>query len=675
MRLVRGVATGRRPAYGARVLRSNVDDILGPAGALSLAEAGFEVREGQRALAAAVAHTLDEGGVLLAEAGTGTGKTLAYLAGAVAAGRRVVISTATRTLQDQIVRKDIPRLQAALGQSFVAALLKGRQNYLCLHRLEAARGLPKSMRPRELPRVEAWAASTTSGDRAELGTLPEDHPLWDALTTTSETCLGGRCPLFSRCWVTRARSAAEAAEVIVVNHHLYFGDAAVRASGGELLPRHDAVIFDEAHAVPEIAAQFFGRQVSTQRLNTFAQDLRTALDAAPGFPERLEATAALHAVTAASELLFMAVRPAGTDSPRVPWNAESGDAETHRRHLALDSALLVVEERLTAAGDAPGFEPFALLRQRAATLRDDLALLLDPRTPGWVFFREARGAYVALSGQPIEAAEPLRRHVLGQVASVVFTSATLTVGGTFDFVRQRLGLNDDDQSLEERPVTSAVFPSPFDFDRQARLYLPTGLPPPDAPPYADALAEHILALTRLTAGRAFVLFTSHRALDAMHARLRHTLAFPLLKQGDAPRTTLIERFRETPGAVLFGTSTFWEGVDVAGEALSLVIIDKLPFESPGDPVLQARLEQCRERGGNPFTDTQIPAAALALKQGFGRLIRTRADRGIVAVMDARLTTKGYGKKLLASLPPAPVVRDMDSLTMWWLAGNPGGTPN
>ena len=663
-------------------MRPTVDEILGPAGALALAEGRFEAREGQRALAHAVATTLESGGTLLAEAGTGTGKTLAYLAAAVATGRRVVVSTATRTLQDQIIRMDIPRLLSATGEGFVAALLKGRQNYLCLHRYDAARALPASLRPRELAPVERWAARTTSGDRAELESLPEDHAVWDSLTTTSETCLGGRCPLYARCWVTRARAAAEAADIVVVNHHLYFGDAAVRAGGGELLPAHDAVIFDEAHAVPEIAAQFFGKQVSTVRLGAFTLDLRTALDAAPpAFEARTEGLRGLDAVVAASERLFVAVRPSGTDSPRVPWNEGACDAEVQRCHLTLDSALLCVEEALAGAGDAPGTESLGLLRQRAATLRDDLALLLEPRTPGWVFFREARGGFVAVSGQPIEAAEPLRRHVLGHVAAAIFTSATLTVGGSFDFIRQRIGLAESE--FDGRPVVSTIFPSPFDFTRQARLYLPASLPLPDAPEFPDVFEAHIRALIELTAGRAFVLFTSHRALELMHLRLRRAFPFPLLRQGEAPRTALIERFRATPGAVLLGTSTFWEGVDVAGDALSLVIIDKLPFEPPADPVLQARVEQCRERGGNPFTDLQVPAAALALKQGFGRLIRTRADRGIVAVMDIRLTTKGYGRKLLASLPPAPVVRDAATLASWWhgeharaptieLTADPGG---
>ncbi|MCK6572099.1 ATP-dependent DNA helicase [Myxococcota bacterium] len=657
--------------------RPSVDDILGTDGALAAASSGFEPREGQRALARAVASVFAEGGVLLAEAGTGTGKTLAYLAAAVATGRRVVVSTATRTLQDQIVRKDVPRLQAAVGADVVAAVLKGRSNYLCLWRLEPFRLLPgDGLRGTARTRLLRWAEETTSGDRAEHDALPEDHPVWDRLTTTSETCLGGRCPHYARCFVTRARGAAEAADLVVVNHHLYFGDAAIRAAGGALLPEHDAVVFDEAHAVPEIAAQFFGAQVSTQRLAGFLADLEAALGAAPPtFEGGAGVRTAALGVAGAAEALFGALRggaAAPRDSTRLPFGADALTPAIRDAHLALDATLLEVFDGLDGAGDAPGTEALGLLRARAGALRDDLERLLEPSTPGWVFFRDVRPTGVSLSGQPIEPAEPLRRHVLPAAEAVVFTSATLTVGGGFDYLRARLGLEADE--FEGRPVATAAFESPFDYATQARLYLPAGLPLPDAPEFTEALVGHVRALTALTRGRAFVLFTSHRGLDAAHARLRAADApdgpfpFPLLRQGEAPRTALIERFRETPGAVLLGTSTFWEGVDVAGDALSLVIIDKLPFESPGDPVLQARLERCRERGGNPFMELQVPAAALALAQGFGRLIRTRTDRGIVAVLDPRLTSRPYGRRMLAGLPPAPVVTTFEAVSAWWSGG-------
>jgi ATP-dependent DNA helicase DinG len=656
------------------VPRPSVDDILGTGGALAATAGGFEPRAGQRALARAVASVFTEGGVLLAEAGTGTGKTLAYLAAAVATGRRVVISTATRTLQDQIVRKDVPRLQSAVGSDVVAAVLKGRSNYLCLWRLEPFRvAHGDALRPAARTRLLRWADETTSGDRAEHDALPEDHPVWERLTTTSETCLGGRCPHYARCFVTRARGAAEAADLVVVNHHLYFGDAAVRAAGGTLLPEHDAVVFDEAHAVPEIAAQFFGAQVSTQRLAGFLADLDAALAAAPASFEAASGvrTAAL-GVGAAASHLFTALRGGAApprESTRLPFGAEALTPAIRDAHLELDATLLDVFDGLDGVEDAPGLEALGLLRGRAGALRDDLERLLEPSTPGWVFFRDLRPPGVSLSGQPIEPAEPLRRHVLPAANAVVFTSATLTVGGQFDYLRARLGLEGDE--FEGRPVGTAVFESPFDYTTQARLYLPGGMPLPDAPDFTEVLVGHVRALTTLTRGRAFVLFTSHRGLDAAYTRLRADDAgdgpfpYPLFRQGDAPRTALIERFRETPGAVLLGTATFWEGVDVAGDALSLVIIDKLPFESPGDPVLQARLERCKERGGNPFMELQVPAAALALAQGFGRLVRTRTDRGIVAVLDPRLTGRPYGRRMLAGLPPAPVVTTLAALSAWW----------
>ena len=656
------------------VRRPTIEEILGPGGALSVVSSAFEVRAGQLDFAHAAARILDEGGILLAEAGTGTGKTLAYLAAAVASGRRVVISTATRTLQDQIVRQDVPRLEAALGRDCVTALLKGRSNYLCLLRLDEQRNLPPREWAPELPGVLEWSAITASGDRSEHAALAEAHPLWDRLTTTSETCLGGRCSLYTRCFVTRARAAAEAADIVVVNHHLYFGDAAVRAAGGELLPAHDAAIFDEAHTVAETAAQFFGRQVSTHRLGAFATDLHKAAEALPrDSNDRRGLLAVCLDVAAAAEPLFRAIRAAGSpgqDAPRLPWSdADVGDA-LRDLHLQLDTMLLAAEEALSAFGGRPGMETLSLLATRARTLRDDLDLLVEARTAGWVFFRESRGPHVTLSGQPIEAAGPMRAHVLDTLPAAIFTSATLTVDGTFDFIRARLGVPDDAAALElGRSVTAALYPSPFDYGEQARLYLPGHLPAPETPGFAEAAEAEIRALCGLTQGRAFVLFTSHRALDAMHRRLtqagRAPFPYPIFRQGDGPRTTLVEMFRRTPGAVLLGTATFWEGVDVPGDALSLVVIDKLPFEAPNDPVLQARLEQCKERGGNPFADVQIPAAALALKQGFGRLIRTMTDRGIVAVLDVRLTQRGYGRKILRSLPPAPVVGNFATLASWW----------
>ena len=661
-----------------------VDGVLGAGGLMARSSPGFEPRAGQLDLARQVFDALSQGGVLLAEAGTGTGKTLAYLAAAVVAGQRVVVSTATRNLQDQIIVKDVPSLERALGGRLEAAVLKGRQNYLCTLRLEQARGdlgwgrpVPMDSDP-ALERIASWAADTPTGDRAEVAEVPEEHPLWERLTTTSDTCLGATCPNVGRCFVMRARAQAERARLLVVNHALYFGDLAVRASGGALLPDHDAVVFDEAHAIADVAAQAFGAQVSTQRLTQALDDVRTATRGLVA-PEARGVVEAVGVARQRGEALMSALRaavPPG-EQGRMRWSADdltpAIEALHHEADAALD-ALREAIERLHAASEVSGSgagpaETWPPALRRIQSLRDDLARLLDPRAADWVYFREVRGQDLRLSGQPIEPGQRFGREVLDRVPAVVLTSATLCVGGAFDYVRARLGLDAPERAEVTR---EAAVESPFDYSAQARLYLPADLPPPDAPQFIDAVVAHVEQLTALTHGRAFVLFTSHRNLDAVHRRLSSPEArfpWPLLRQGDAPRAALVERFKATPGAVLLGTGSFWEGVDVPGDALSLVIIDKLPFEVPNDPVLQARSERFAARGGHPFMDMQVPAAALALKQGFGRLVRVRSDRGVVAVLDARLTTKSYGKRILRALPPAPVVRDVETLRAWWVAPN------
>jgi ATP-dependent DNA helicase DinG len=608
-----------------------VDGVLGAGGLMVRSSPGFEPRAGQLDLARQVLDTLSQGGVLLAEAGTGTGKTLAYLAAAVVAGQRVVVSTATRNLQDQIVRKDVPSLERALGGRLDAAVLKGRQNYLCTLRLEQARsdvgwGRPAAVEADPaLEVVAAWAADTQTGDRAEVAEVPEEHPVWERLTTTSETCLGATCPNVGRCFVMRARAQAERARLLVVNHALYFGDLAVRAGGGALLPDHDAVVFDEAHAIADVAAQAFGAQVSTQRLTQALDDVRTATRGLVA-PEARGVVESVGVARQRGEALMTALRAAVPPGElgRTRWSADDLTPAIEALHHDADAALDGLRE--------------AIERLHAAS--------------------EVSGS----SAGPAEIWPPAQRRVQA-------LRDDLCVGGAFDYVRARLGLDAPERAEVTR---EAAVESPFDYSAQARLYLPADLPPPDAPQFIDAVVAHVGQLTALTHGRAFVLFTSHRNLDAVHRRLSNPEArfpWPLLRQGDAPRAALVERFRATPGAVLLGTGSFWEGVDVPGDALSLVIIDKLPFEVPNDPVLQARSERFAARGGHPFMDMQVPAAALALKQGFGRLVRVRSDRGVVAVLDARLTTKSYGKRILRALPPAPVVRDLEVLRAWW------GTPN
>lgn len=637
--------------------------ILGAGGTLASARAGFEHRDAQVAMAEAVAGALDDGGVLLAEAGTGTGKTLAYLVPAAASARRVVVSTATRTLQSQILDKDLPLVEAALGRPIAAAVLKGRRNYLCLHRLARERARPPADSDFEqlvqLDQIARWADRTATGDRAEVAAVPEGAAIWEALTVDAESCLGRRCVRFADCFVTRARARADDAAVVVVNHHLYFADLALRESGAQILPQHDAVVFDEAHAVPDIAATFFGATISSARVEAWLRDVSRAF--ADGVPP--EVLFALSAVAASADRLFRALRP--EVAGRQPWSPQAlEDPDLIGTHLTLDTALegamAVLTERL---GEG---EELAALVRRAQGLRDRLAAFFDPaEAAGRVWFREARGSGTILSFQPIEPATLLRTQLLEQLRTVVFTSATLSIGDDFDYARRRLGAGAEAVSL--------AWPSPFDYAHQARLYLPRDLPAPRAPSFPEAVADHAERLCALTGGRAFLLFTSYRNLQATWRLLAPRLPWPVLRQGDAPRDVLLDRFRSTPGAVLFATQSFWEGVDVAGDALSLVVIDKLPFEPPDDPVLQARAAALVEAGESPFTALQLPAAALALKQGFGRLIRTRTDRGIVAILDVRLTRQGYGRRLLAALPPAPATADFDELARWWGAVDHRGT--
>ncbi len=627
----------------------------------ALAQRGFEHRPGQLAMAEAVAQTLTAGGTLMAEAGTGTGKTLAYLVPALAQGRRVVVSTATKNLQGQIVTKDAPLLSSLLGTPVSVAVLKGRRNYLCKHRLAQVEAGPPPPERTAWRLIHGWSTVTDTGDRAEVEGVSESAPLWDRLTVGADSCLGGQCPQFSTCHVTRARARAAAADLVVVNHHLYFGDLAVREAGGQVLPDHEAVIFDEAHAVPDTAAAFFGRSVSSAQVRRWLKDTEQALADLGGLPA--ETQGALATVHAAVDPLFLSVRPQAGRVAYVPTHAPATWAE----HAAtLDQALSQASTALIpwlSEGDA-----MVRLIQRAEALRDDLLSFFDeaPEVDPQVRFIEATADGALLASWPVEPADRLGELLEGRLHAAIFTSATLTVGGDFAYTRRRLGLSE--------AAAEAVFDSPFDYTQQARLFLPGDVPEPNDPRFPDAVAWYVQQLCAITAGRAFVLFTSHRNLDAVHRRLSQGFDWPLLKQGDAPRERLIETFRAMPGAVLLATASFWEGVDVAGDALSLVIIDRIPFGSPGDPVLAARIETARAAGEAPFKTLQLPAAALTLKQGFGRLIRTATDRGVVAVLDRRLSKKGYGRSLLRALPPAPQLDDLTAVRAWWQANPAPGDP-
>jgi ATP-dependent DNA helicase DinG len=645
----------------------SVEGLLGPGGALSAALDRYEHRPEQLKMAREVERALAERCYLLSEAGTGTGKTLAYLVPAVLSGRKVVISTATKTLQEQIFFKDIPLLRERVGLPFDAAYLKGRANYLCLHRFEAFDREPRWATREEAgywPALREWALRTATGDRAELE-LPDGFLSWGALSTTSDTCLGQRCPLYEACHVTRARRRAEEADVLVVNHHLFFADLALRSAGHRgaegVLPRYEAVIFDEAHALEDAATEYFGSQVSSFRLEELCADTLKALPPEDTRSGMLGALALK--LRGSSESLFRA-------APRALGltGLEGSVRLTSESFAPLRGQVAEVLEDLSALGAATlgAEEPEVLaLGRRSAELCDELDFIHRAESSDHVYWAEGRGRGLLLRAAPIDIAREMRKRLYSAVDTVVFTSATLTAEGRFDFFARRMGL-----TAEEEPVAAVrtvAVASPFDFRSQAALYAPTHLPEPNAPGFVEAVAEELVALAHLTGGRAFALFTSLRNMEAAWQLCRGRLPYQVLLQGERPKSALLEAFKREP-SVLFAAHSFWEGVDVPGQALSLVMIDRLPFASPGDPLVAARIQQLRDRGEEPFSSYQLPEAAIALRQGFGRLIRTREDRGIVAIFDRRLMTKGYGGTFLRSLPAARRFAELPALEAWFKRG-------
>jgi ATP-dependent DNA helicase DinG len=649
-----------------------VRTVFAPGGALALAMPDFEPRAGQADMAAAVSRVFEDGGVLLAEAGTGTGKTLAYLVPAILSRERVLISTGTKNLQEQIYFKDIPALREALGIPFTAAYMKGRANYLCLHKLDQLNdGVGPAVHDVFLPMIREWAGRTDSGDRAELQDLPEDLAFWHDVSATTDTCLGTECPRYDDCFVTRMRQRAAASDVVIVNHHLLCADAAVRQNAfGEVIPAFTRAILDEAHQLEDIATQYFGFNVSTYRIEELARDTERLL-ATGGIEDRrakddiAKAVERLrdHAQSFFADLAF-AHRGNGRakNEERARATPESL-GQTYDSAVNLTGALDLLESTLallrrpSADEDEDGerashAEDAATLARRAGQVRDDLRFLLRGNDDTFVYFVEFRGRGIFLRASPIDVSTIVRDLLLERMHTTVLTSATLTVDGRFDYVRERLGIGD---------AAEIRLASEFDFQQQAILYLPPKMPDPRSENFAVAASREVIAILKRTHGRAFVLFTSYATMRAVQSMAEMALNYPIFAQGTAPRSQLLNQFRNTPHAVLFATSSFWQGVDVVGDALSCVIVDKIPFASPGDPITAARIEQIRGRGGDPFGEYQVPLAILALQQGLGRLIRHRRDRGVLAVLDPRLRTMGYGRRFVASLPPAPIVHDLDRI--------------
>jgi ATP-dependent DNA helicase DinG len=632
--------------------------LLGPGGLLAGSIDGFAPRAVQQQMAAAVEQALRKNQTLIVEAGTGTGKTFAYLAPAMLSGKRTVISTGTRTLQDQLFHRDLPRVRDALSAPVRLALLKGRSNYLCLYRMKRARTLP-ALRPSYdlLRTVEDWARRTGTGEMSELGEFREDAPLTRQITSTADNCLGSRCDDFEKCFVVQARRNAQAADLVIINHHLLFADFTLKEQGfGQILSGADAVIVDEAHQLPELAAQFFGTRVSTRQLQELARDVLIEAQNSGDLLQLAESTQRLSADVSLLEQCFVA----GQQRQPLQRFIDSSSAQiaTERVQQSLDEMfdiLRPLEERNAEISAA---------LERTMQLRDRWRHVLAVAAPqGAAAERpahEVRWVETMLRGgsinaTPIELADGFRRMRETYPGAWVLTSATLAAGDDFGHYTRDLGLEDS---------TTLRLDSPFDYARQARLYLPRGMPEPNAPGYAEAVAAAALPVIRASGGGAFVLCTSHRALRLIAPILRAQLDLKVLAQGEDGRSALLDAFTADGNAVLVGTSSFWEGVDVRGQALRVVIIDRLPFTAPGDPVFEAKLDAIRARGGTPFFELQLPEAIVALRQGVGRLIRDPADRGLLMLCDPRLTGKAYGKRVLSALPAMPLINDLRAACDW-----------
>lgn len=628
----------------------SIENILGKQGRMANYMKGFEFRPSQTRMAHLIEKSIDEDIPVIIEAGTGTGKTLGYLVPLVLSGKKIVISTGTKNLQEQIFLKDIPLLTEATGIKLNTVLMKGRKNYLCQHKylqfaLQTAL-VPEIEKRRKL--IEKWLSKTIFADRSELSWLEDNDPLWDALSSTSDQCLGSKCLHMEDCYLNNLRRAAAKADIIVVNHHLFFADLMVKKGGfGEIIPRFQVLAFDEAHNIEEIATNYFGESLSTGQLLDLIKDVeKTAKDIKA--PDLKKVTNQLNLLRVAIEQfqsLFNGSADKGRLDEETLLNLNQGPVADIRQvlnYIRQKSALKEYKDT-----------PFQALISRAENYDMVLEMIFLFDNPNWLNWYEKRKRNISFYTSPLDIAENMQELLYDKINAIIFTSATLSTNKSFDYIRSRLGIYNN--ALE------GICPSHFDFDKQTLLYIPKDLPTPNSPEFPKKAAQRIIEILNITLGRTMVLFTSYYNLNTVHQYIVGKIPFTIYKQGDAPRSILLNRFKDETDSVLLATGSFWQGVDVPGESLSCLIVDKLPFDSPGDPLVAARIEAIRARKGNPFMDYQLPSAIISLKQGLGRLIRKSSDMGILSILDNRIINSRYGHFFLDSLPKMPVVHNLEAI--------------